>query len=75
MTRGQESLLIDDDTLHITIAPIVPGSRRSTVVLMPASPDELAAHESYMEELAKASGRPVVWQQLHGQGSLMTTHA
>ena len=75
MTRGQESLLIDDDTLHITIAPIVPGSRRSTVVLTPASPDELAVHESYMEELAKASGRPVVWQQLHGQGSLMTTHA
>lgn len=75
MTRGQESLLIDDESLQITIAPVMPGQRRSGVVVMVASPDELALHESYMAELAKTSGRPAMWQQLHAQDSPAVAHS
>jgi DNA polymerase-3 subunit epsilon len=75
MTRGQESLLIEDETLQITISPVISGRRHSTMVVMMASPDELASHAVYMEELARANGRPAVWTQHQTEGTLVGARA
>jgi len=75
MTRGQESLLIDDEGLQITIAPVVSARRHSGMVVMLASPEELESHDRYMEDLAKASGWPVVWQRVQDRSSLVGAQA
>lgn len=71
MTRGQESLMIEEESLQITILPTnVPHSTRRCVVLG-ASQEELTAHEQLLGDIAKASGSRCVWRLLHdSQGAV-----
>ena len=63
MTRGQESLIMDDDSLRITVAPIhVP--RLAPLVVFRASDEELQAHEEQLVDLQKASQNACVWLNL-----------
>jgi DNA polymerase-3 subunit epsilon len=72
MTRGQESLLIDDDMLQITIAPVDAARRRLAAVVLPASPDELESHERALLDIAAANRCPALWQRL-GEDHLSVT--
>jgi DNA polymerase-3 subunit epsilon len=64
MTRGQESLLIDEEMLHITVAPIhAPRRARAAVVLL-ASPEEIESHEGALLDIARANGSAPLWQRL-----------
>ena len=64
MTRGQESLLIDDEMLEITIAPVHAGGHARAAVILLASAEELESHERQLMEMGKANGRPPLWQSL-----------
>jgi DNA polymerase-3 subunit epsilon len=63
MTRGQESLVIDDG-LAQTGAAASGGPDLSTFVLPVILPDadELAAHDALLDELDKESGGKTVWR-------------
>lgn len=62
MTRGQESLIIDD---HATGAfEVIPYSRAHTALSVAlASATELALHQEYLDELGKASGGICLWNR------------
>lgn len=64
MTRGQESLTIDmgeaTGLASLSIATL-PGGRPALVVLLP-TPDELAAHEAYLEALDRESKGRCLWR-------------
>jgi DNA polymerase III subunit epsilon len=64
MTRGQESLLIDEDMLEITIAPVRGERRARGVMVLLASAEEMESHEQALVDIARACGRPTVWQRL-----------
>jgi DNA polymerase-3 subunit epsilon len=64
MTRGQESLLIDEEMLEITIAPVHAARRARAAVVVLASPEELASHERELVDIAKAHGGAALWQRL-----------
>jgi DNA polymerase III subunit epsilon len=70
MTRGQESLLIDEEMLEITIAPVHAGRRARSMLVLLASPEELEAHEHALMEIGKANGGPPLWQRLVQQHGL-----
>lgn len=64
MTRGQESLIVEEERLQITVEPVrvSPLQRALTVVL--ANPEEYEAHERVLAEIAKASGAGCLWWAL-----------
>ncbi len=64
MTRGQESLVIDDMTIDASESA-AEGADLSVFVLpvLTADADELAAHEEVLAALDKASGGKTVWQR------------
>jgi len=61
MTRGQESLVMDVETVQvsITIEEITRGD--VALVVVNASDEELAAHEALVGEIQKASGGKCLW--------------
>jgi len=64
MTRGQESLVIDDllGASHDTTLDLVDLARFALPVIEPSA-DELAAHEAVLAALDKASGGKTVWRR------------
>ncbi len=64
MTRGQESLVIDDMTIDASESA-AEGADLSVFALpvLTADADELAAHEEVLAALDKASGGKTVWQR------------
>ena len=64
MTRGQESLIMEEESLHISVSPLRMAASRRPLRVIPASAEELAAHEEQMAELGKASGGACVWLAL-----------
>jgi DNA polymerase III subunit epsilon len=60
MTRGQESLVIDVDTVEIKVAALQARPAGALFVLT-ASPDEEAEHLQYLRDLEKAARAPAVW--------------
>lgn len=75
MTRGQESLLIDDEMLQITIAPVHAARREHAAVVLLASAEELESHERQLGEIATANGRPPLWQRLTGYNTSLSASA
>ena len=75
MTRGQESLLIDDEMLQITIAPLHAGHRARAAVVLLASPEEVECHERELVEIGKANGSPPLWQRLGEHARSMSASA
>lgn len=56
MTRGQESLIIENETARTEVS--APGFSRGELklVVLRASPEEIAAHEAQLVDIDKASG-------------------
>jgi DNA polymerase-3 subunit epsilon len=63
MTRGQESLIIDEQMTHSTFV-ITPYSRVSALLVEHATADEMDAHAEYLLDLQRASAGRCVWQQV-----------
>ena len=65
MTRGQESLMMELEAPAAAAAAaagiILDVSR---LIVQRASPEELAAHEGYLDSLEKESKRPSLWRSL-----------
>lgn len=63
MTRGQESLVIDDMTSEAGVAAVVGADLRAFVLpVLAADATELAAHEDVLDAIDKASGGKTVWR-------------
>jgi DNA polymerase-3 subunit epsilon len=73
MTRGQESLLIDEEMLEITIAPVNAERRARGAVVLLASAEEVQSHEHALLDIARTCGRPSVWQCLRERDLPMST--
>ena len=62
MTRGQESLCIDDHSAN-TIFVVTPYSPlRQPLRVLQADHEELTQHEEYLEELANSGGPSALWR-------------
>jgi DNA polymerase-3 subunit epsilon len=66
MTRGQESLMMELEAPAAAAAAaaglIVDVSK---LIVQRATPEELAAHESYLDALEKQAKGPSVWRKLY----------
>jgi len=64
MTRGQDALIMDFGARdnHGSSGMTLQQFDASVLKVLPASPDELAAHEAYLDGLDKAAGEPCVWR-------------
>jgi DNA polymerase-3 subunit epsilon len=64
MTRGQETLLMETETVEIRVAAVnMPRLARELPVIR-ASETELQVHSSCLEDIEKASGGVCVWRRL-----------
>ena len=61
MTRGQESLVMDLET-PAEMAAVAAAIDASKLVVLRATPEELKAHDKYLDGLAKESGGKVLWR-------------
>jgi len=61
MTRGQESLVMDLET-PAEMAAVAAAIDASKLVVLRATPEELKAHEKYLDGLAKEAGGKVLWR-------------
>ncbi len=61
MTRGQESLVMDVESVHLDIAVVEVTRTDLQLVVLKASEEEIAAHEAQLAELQKASGGKCIW--------------
>jgi DNA polymerase-3 subunit epsilon len=64
MTRGQESLMIDMDAPAQISVSFAQGAESLALIILPASTDELAAHEQLLADIDKASKGATVWRRL-----------
>ncbi len=62
MTRGQESLVMDEET-PAEQAAVAASIDASKLVVLRATPGELAVHEKYLDGLAKEAGGKVLWRK------------
>jgi DNA polymerase-3 subunit epsilon len=62
MTRGQESLVMDQET-PAEQAAVAASIDASKLVVLRATPEELRAHEKYLDGLAKEAGGKVLWRK------------
>jgi DNA polymerase III subunit epsilon len=62
MTRGQESLVMDQET-PAEQAAVAASIDASKLVVLRATADELKAHEKYLDGLAKEAGGNVLWRK------------
>ena len=68
MTRGQESLLDEESSDEDGVQFDASGEAiRLSVRLLPASEEELALHNSQLDDIEKASKGGCVWKRLDGQ--------
>ena len=65
MTRGQESLIVEVETLEISVEPIRVSPLQKALTVLFASPEEYAAHESVLADIGKSNGAGCVWWSLH----------
>jgi len=64
MTRGQESLMIEMTEPEKAAGEIAGMERRGALKVIAADAEELAAHDTYLAGVDKASGGGCVWKQL-----------
>src|SRR6185436_8279890 len=62
MTRGQESLMMELEAPAAAAASFILDV--SKLIVQRASPEELAAHESYLDALEKDAKGPSLWRRL-----------
>jgi DNA polymerase-3 subunit epsilon len=61
MTRGQDSLVMDLET-PAEMAAVAAAIDASKLTVLRATPEELKAHEKYLDGLAKEAGGKVLWR-------------
>lgn len=61
MTRGQESLIAVEESLHITTAPVQISRSGLSLAVIRATAEELADHEDQLADIAKGNGGTCVW--------------
>jgi len=66
MTRGQESLAMEVETPSASAAATEAGAGKLDLVVLRATPEELAAHAKQLEEIDRASGGACLWKKLGG---------
>ena len=64
MTRGQESLIMDLDMTPKSEALTMRAATRPSLIVLRASPEELAENERVLGEIAKESKGKCVWMKL-----------
>jgi DNA polymerase-3 subunit epsilon len=64
MTRGQESLMIEEDDLHITFTAVSASRAGLELKVLRANAQELEAHDAYMSDLDQGSRGACVWRSL-----------
>ena len=62
MTRGQDSLMMELDELPAAQGGGAARIDASKLVVARASPEELAAHEAYLDAMLKEAGGKIVWR-------------
>jgi DNA polymerase III subunit epsilon len=72
MTRGQESLVIEEESLQFTIVPTSARERAASSIVLSASTEELDAHEQELRDICKASGNGCLWQLLDARDHAVT---
>jgi DNA polymerase III subunit epsilon len=64
MTRGQESLIMEEESLQITVTAMQVPRAKLELFVLAASADELRAHEDELAAIDKASGGACLWRSL-----------
>jgi len=64
LTRGQDSLAIEEDAPRVPGAAGLSGEARPPLPVLMASAEELAAHEEQLERIAKESKGRCLWREL-----------
>lgn len=64
MTHGQESLIMEEATLHITITPTRVSQPTVAPIVLFATAEEVIAHEMELGDIAKGLGGVSVWHSL-----------
>src|SRR3982750_2930797 len=62
MARGQESLIIEEENLQISIAPVHFSTAHLELVVLAPSSEELSAHDDELAAIDKASGGACLWK-------------
>ena len=75
MTRGQESLIMEEETLQITIAATHVTQRAVPCIVLLATADELAAHEQQLGDIDKASTGGCLWAKFPQEKELIAATA
>jgi DNA polymerase III subunit epsilon len=73
MTRGQESLMIEEETLQISITAVDLVQRSMPAIVLFATAEELLAHQERLADIAKASGASCMWHAWSERGGVMTS--
>jgi DNA polymerase-3 subunit epsilon len=64
MTRGQESLAIGlEAPAAVLEAPAASGGERPRIIVLAATPEEVAEHARFLEGIAKETKGKLVWAQ------------
>ena len=61
MTRGQETLIMEEESLRITVAPVQTSRAGLLLKVVPLTAEESLAHEQYVAELEKSSQHRSLW--------------
>jgi DNA polymerase-3 subunit epsilon len=64
MTRGQESLIMEEESLQITVSPVQVSRTSVPLVVLTANEEEAAAHAEHIADLERASGGACIWHRL-----------
>jgi DNA polymerase-3 subunit epsilon len=71
MTRGQESLIIEEESLQISVLPMQVSRAQLALTIVFATPEELSAHEEALAGIDKASNGACVWRKLSAETTMM----
>jgi DNA polymerase-3 subunit epsilon len=67
MTRGQESLVMElEAPAAVLAAAEALRIDVSSLIVVPALPDEVALHETYLDAMEKDAKGPRLWRRLFG---------
>ena len=61
MTRGQESLIMEEETLQITVTATRARTPRAGLLVLEATAEDLAAHAEQLADIHKASNGQCLW--------------
>ncbi|HEV7394533.1 MAG TPA: DNA polymerase III subunit epsilon [Burkholderiales bacterium] len=64
MTRGQESLIMEEENFQITLTPVHVSRMQLQLVVLSATAEELFAHEDELNVIEKTSNGSCLWRKL-----------